>query len=41
VILYYLKHTTEADVIAREGHEFTMKYHRVSNRIDEILDIIT
>ena len=41
VILYYLKHTTEADIIAKEGHEFTMKYHRASNRIDEILDIIT
>jgi len=41
VILYYLKHTTEAEVIAKEGHEFTMKYHRASNRIDEILDIIT
>lgn len=41
VILYYLKHTTEADVIAKAGHEFTMKYHRASNRIDEILDIIT
>jgi len=41
VILYYLKNTAEAEVIAREGHEFTMKYHRSSNRIDEILDIIT
>jgi len=40
MILYYLKHTAEADVIAREGHEFTMKYHRASNRIDEILDVI-
>ena len=41
VILYYLKHTTEAEIIARKGHEFTMKYHRASNRIDEILDVIT
>ena len=40
MILYYLKHTTEAEVIARKGHEFTMKYHRASNRIDEILDVI-
>ena len=41
VILYYLKHTTEAETIAKAGHEFTMKYHRASNRIDEILDVIT
>lgn len=26
--------------IAKEGHEFTMKYHRASNRIDEILERI-
>ena len=39
-ILYYLKHVEEADTIARVGHEFTMKYHRASNRIDEILDVI-
>jgi len=41
VILYYLKHTEEADAIAKTGHEFTMKYHRTTNRIDEILDVIT
>ena len=41
MILYYLKHTAETDVIAKAGHEFTMKYHRASNRIDEILDVIT
>jgi len=41
LILYYLKHTAEAETIAKAGHEFTMKYHRTSNRIDEILEIIT
>jgi len=40
-ILYFLKETNHADDIARVGHEFTMKYHRASNRIDEILDVIT
>ena len=39
-ILYFLKETGHADDIARAGHEFTMKYHRASNRIDEILDVI-
>lgn len=40
-ILFYLEHGELAYDIAREGHEFTMKYHRVSNRIDEMLDVIT
>lgn len=40
-ILYFIKETDEAAEIAQAGHEFTMKYHRSSNRIDEILDIIT
>jgi len=40
-ILYYLDRTDKAERIARAGHEFTMKYHRASNRIDEILDVIT
>lgn len=39
-ILYFLKETNHADDIAREGHEFTMKYHRATNRIDEILERI-
>ncbi len=39
-ILYFMKHHKEAEFIARTGHEFTMKYHRASNRIDEILDAI-
>ena len=41
LILYYLNNPTEAEEIAKAGHEFTMKYHRTSNRIDEILDVIT
>lgn len=39
-IEYALKNTNFADRIAKEGHEFAMKYHRSSNRIDEILDAI-
>lgn len=39
-ILYYLDRTDKAEHIAKAGHEFTMKYHRASNRIDEILEII-
>jgi len=40
-ILYFLGENDHADDIARAGHDFTMKYHRASNRIDEILDVIT
>ena len=40
-ILYFLENPAQAEAIARAGHEFTMKYHRASNRIDEILDVIT
>ncbi len=40
-ILFYLSHGELAYDIAKAGYEFTMKYHRVSNRIDEILDVIT
>jgi len=36
-IMYYVDHPDEAAVIAHAGHVFTMKYHRASNRIDEIL----
>ena len=39
-IQFYLEHGELAYDIARAGHEFTMKYHRASNRIDEILDVI-
>jgi len=40
-IEFYLEHGELAYDIARRGHEFTMRYHRTSNRIDEILDVIT
>jgi len=40
-IVGFLRDTNRAREIAKAGHEFTMKYHRASNRIDEILDIIT
>jgi len=39
-ILYFLKNKTQATIIAKQGFEFAMKYHRASNRIDEILDRI-
>lgn len=39
-LLYYLDRPNKAKRIARAGHEFTMRYHRTSNRIDEILDVI-
>ena len=39
-ILYYLDHTAQAEAIAKRGFDFTMKYHRASNRIDEILERI-
>jgi len=39
-VLYFLKNTIEAEAIAKAGFAFAMKYHRTSNRIDEILDVI-
>jgi len=39
-VLYFLKNIAEAEAIAKMGFDFTMKYHRTSNRIDEILDVI-
>lgn len=40
-ILHFLECPDHANSIAKRGHEFTMKYHRASNRIDEILDVVT
>lgn len=40
-ILYFLEHTSEAKAIAKAGFDFAMKHHRVANRIDEILEVIT
>jgi hypothetical protein len=39
-ILYFQKNTAHAEAIAKEGFDFTMKYHRASSRVDEILDVI-
>lgn len=39
-ISYFLEETGHAEDIALSGHKFTMKYHRSSNRIDEILEKI-
>jgi len=40
-LFYYMEHVAEAERIAKIGHDFAMQYHRPSNRIDEILDVIT
>lgn len=40
-ILYFLENPDQAEAVARAGRDFTMKYHRTSNRIDEILEVIT
>lgn len=39
-IRYFLANKEQAEKIARQGYEFTMKYHRGTNRIDEILNVI-
>jgi hypothetical protein len=36
-ILFYLKHPELATKIAQEGHSYALKYHKPSDRIDEIL----
>lgn len=40
-IVYFQRDTRRAEEIAEAGHEFAMKHHRASNRIDEILEVIT
>ena len=40
-ILWYLELPREVERIAKTGHEFAMRYHRASIRIDEILKVIT
>lgn len=40
-ISYFIKYPDEAEHIAKAGYEFTMKYHKASNRINEILEVIT
>lgn len=40
-ILYFLENPDQAEAIAQVGYDFTMKHHRASNRIDEILEVIT
>lgn len=39
-LIYFMEHPDDAETIAKQGYDFTMKYHRASNRIDEILDVI-
>lgn len=39
-IRYFIVHKEQAEKIAKQGYEFTMKYHRATNRIDEILNVI-
>jgi len=40
-IRYYIDNPSDAAMIAKAGYDFTMKYHRTTNRIDEILERIT
>lgn len=40
-ILYFIDNPHLAIHIAKTGHDFAMKYHRSSSRIDEMLDVIT
>ncbi len=39
-LIYFIERPEEAEMIARAGHKFAMKHHRVANRIDEILEVI-
>jgi len=40
-IKYYIDNPAKAAAIAKTGYDFTMKYHRTSSRIDDILRRIT
>ena len=37
---YYLDNDLERNSIASNGHKYALKYHKTSNRIDEILEVI-
>jgi len=37
---YYLDNDLERNLIASNGHKYALKYHKTSNRIDEILEVI-
>jgi len=39
-ILYYLNNKEELDKIADEGYDYTLKYHKPINRMNEILERI-
>lgn len=39
-IIFYLANPDKAVGIAKAGYEHAMKYHRTSNRIDNILDVV-
>ena len=39
-IKFYLEHLSEAQKIATSGYEHAMKYHKTSDRIDEIINTI-
>lgn len=40
-IIYYLNNISELEKISKSGYEYAMMYHKTSDRIDEILKIIT
>lgn len=39
-ILFYLKHPDLTRNVSQEGHDYALKYHKPSDRIDEILSQI-
>ncbi|MBI4431689.1 MAG: glycosyltransferase family 1 protein [Candidatus Omnitrophica bacterium] len=40
LIRYYLTHDEEREKIAKAGHEFTIKHHKYSDRVREMLNIM-
>jgi hypothetical protein len=40
-INYYIKNEEERDRIGKEGREYCLKYHKFSDRVEEVIDTIT
>ena len=40
LINYYINHEDEREKIGKEGREYCLKYHKFSDRVDEVLQCI-
>ena len=41
LINYYINNETERNKIAKEGREYCLKYHKFSDRVLEVIEVIS